>query len=139
MQRRARRYIGKSTNFLVLPLKRHVMTNTKSASKLFASTARPLVKALNQNDSVKETVKQSADELLVINAVLKNGIPDDAQTGDVAQALEKTEDIEDRIQTSAEDLATVNKLLEHEIDERIDLERKLIATKAALAREKSKP
>ncbi len=101
--------------------------------------ARPLVKALNQNDSVKQTVKQSADELLVINAVLKQGIPDHAQTGDVAQALEKTEVIEDTIQTSAEDLATVNKLLEHEIDERIDLERELLATKAALAREKTKP
>ncbi len=115
------------------------MTKTKSAPAPSTSTARPLVKALNQNDSVKETVKQSADELLVINAVLKHGIPDDAQTGDVAQALEKTEDIEDRIQTSAEDLATVNKLLEHEIDERIDLERELMVTKAALAREKGKP
>lgn len=115
------------------------MTKTKSASTPSASTSRPLVKALNQNGSVKETVKQSADELVVINAVLKSGIPGDAQTGDVAQALEKTEDIEDRIQTSAEDLAAVNKLLEHEIDERIDLERELSATKAALAREKGKP
>ena len=54
--------------------------------------------------------------------VLKHGIPNHAQTGDVAQALEKTEAIEDKIQTSAKDLATVNTLLEHEIDERIDLE-----------------
>ena len=103
------------------------------------ASSKPLVKALQQNDSVKESVKQSADELLVINAVLKNGIPDHAQTGDVAQALEKTEAIEDKIQTSAEDLATVNKLLEHEIDERIDLERDLLITKAELAREKAKP
>ena len=103
------------------------------------ASSKPLVKALQQNDSVKETVKQSGDELLVINAVLKNGIPDHAQTGDVAQALEKTEAIEDKIQTSAEDLATVNKLLEHEIDERIVLERDLLATKAALEREKAKP
>ena len=101
-------------------------------------SAKPLVKALHQNDSVKETVKQSGDELLVINAVLKKGIPDHAVTGDVAQALEKTEVIEDKIQDSAENLATVNKLLEHEIDERIDLERQLLATKAALAREKAK-
>ena len=103
------------------------------------ASSKPLAKALLQNDSVKETVKQSGDELLVINAVLKNGIPDHAQTGDVAQALEKTEAIEDKIQTSAEDLATVNKLLEHEIDERIVLERDLLATKAALVREKTKP
>ena len=104
-----------------------------------ADSAKPLVKALHQNGSVKETVKQSADELLVINAVLKNGIPDHAQTGDVAQALENTEAIEDKIQTSAKDLASVNKLLEHEIDERIVLERQLLATQSALAREKARP
>ena len=104
-----------------------------------ADSAKPLVKALHQNGTVKETVKQSADELLVINAVLKHGIPDHAQTSDVAQALENTEAIEEKIQTSAEDLASVNKLLENEIDERINLERELLATKAALAREKSAP
>lgn len=115
------------------------MTKIKSASTVSASSARPLVKALTKNDSVKEVVKQSADELLVVNAVLKRGIPDHAQTGDVAQALEKTEVIEEKIQISAEDLAAVNKLLEHEIDERIILERELLETKTALAREKAKP
>ena len=104
-----------------------------------STSARPLVKALHQNDSVKETVKQSGDELLVVNAVLKKGIPDHAVTGDLAQALELTEVIEDKIQTSAEDLAAVNKLLEHEIDERIALERELLATKTELDREKAKP
>ena len=104
-----------------------------------SNAARPLVKALHQNDSVKETVKQSGDELLVVNAVLKKSIPDHAVTGDLAQALEKTEVIEEKIQTSVEELASVNKLLEHEIDERIELERELLATKAALAREKVRP
>ena len=104
-----------------------------------SNSARPLVKALQQNDSVKETVKESGDELLVVNAVLKKGIPDHAVTGDLAQALELTEVIEDKIQTSAEDLAAVNKLLEHEIDERIALERELLAAKTELEREKAKP
>ncbi len=112
---------------------------TKPSDHTTVTTSpRPLVEALHQNDSVKESVKQSADELLVISTVLKKGIPVDAQTGEVAQALENTEAIEDAIQTSAEDLEGVNKLLEHEIDERIDLERELLATKAALTREKAK-
>ncbi len=115
------------------------MTKKQSHSSVSISSARPLVKALHQNNTVKETVKKSADELLVINAVLKHGIPDHAQTGDVARALEKTEVIEDTIQASAEDMGTVNTLLEHEIDERIILERELLATKAALVREKAKP
>ena len=96
----------------------------------------PLVLALDQNDAVQETVKQSADELLVINAVLKQKIPDYAQTGDIAQALQKTDEVESRIQESAEELAQVNQLLEQEIDERAELERELAATKAALAKAK---
>lgn len=131
--------MAKQTNFVLCSLPSLDMTKSQSSPAVSTPSARPLVKALNQNDSVKETVKQSADELLVINAVLKHGIPEQAQTGDVAQALEKTEAIEDKIQTSAEDLAAVNKLLEHEIDERIEIERELLATKAALVREKAKP
>ncbi len=96
----------------------------------------PLEAALDQNDAVKETVKQSADELMVINAVLKQEIPDHAQTGEVAQALLKTDELEGRIQESVDELAQVNQLLEQEIDERADLERELTETKAALAEAK---
>ena len=106
----------------------------KKAAKLPSS--RPIIKALDQNDNVKKVVKQSADELLIVNAVLKKGIPAPEQKGDLAQALEKTEHIEDTIQESAEDLAEVNKLLEHEVDERIVLERELQNAKKALARAK---
>ena len=112
------------------------MTKRKSNTP---TSARRLVKALHQNDSVKEIVKQSGDELVVVNAVLKKGIPENAVKGDLAQALEITAIIEEKIQTSAEELATVNKLLEHEIDERNALERELLTTKAALEREKTKP
>lgn len=101
------------------------------------TSTRPLLKALDRNDSVKKVVKQSADELLVINAVLKKGIPEQAQTGDLAQALQKNEHIEDTIQESAEDLAEVNKLLENEVDERISLERELLNAKNALSRAKA--
>ena len=96
-----------------------------------------LLQAIEQNDSVKEDVKQSADELLIVNAVLQVAVPDQAQTGDLAVALQRTEDISDAIHESANDIAAVNQLLEDEIDERIDLERELLATKAALARAQS--
>ena len=45
--------------------------------------------------------------------------------------------IEDKIQESAEELSEVNTLLEHEVDERIALERELLVTKAALAQAKT--
>ena len=112
------------------------MSKKKSAHPSSHIT-RPLVKALHQNDSVEEVVKESADDLLVINAVLKKNIPEHSRKGDLAQALDKTEHIEDRIQESAEELNEVNTLLKHEVDERIELERKLLATQTALAKAKA--
>ena len=111
------------------------MNKKSPASK---ESTRPLLKALDQNDNVKKMVKQSADELLVVNAVLKKGIPEQAQTGDLAQALQKTEHIEDSIHASAEELTEVNQLLEHEVDERILLERELLTAKNALSRAQAK-
>lgn len=102
------------------------------------AATRPLEQALDRNEAVHGTVRQSADELLVINAVLKQEIPDSIQTGDVAEALQKTDEIESRINESAADLAHVNQLLEQEIDERADVERELTATKAALVKAQAK-
>lgn len=97
-----------------------------------AATPTPLARALDQNETVKEAVEQSADELLVINTVLKQEIPDHVQTGEVAQALQKTDELETKINDAAQELAQVNEALAQEIDERADLERELAATKAAL-------
>jgi C4-dicarboxylate-specific signal transduction histidine kinase len=111
------------------------MSSQSSSSAKPAAT--PLVRALDQNEAVKETVEQSANELLVINAVLKQELPNEVVAGEVAQALRKTDELETRIHESAEDLAQVNQVLAKEIDERAGLERELARTKAALARAKS--
>lgn len=102
-------------------------------SKTHSSLPTPLVRALNQNEAVKDTVEDSSGELLLINAVLKQEIPPEIQLGEVAEALQKTDELEVKIQTAAQDLAQVNKALTQEIDERADLERELAHTKAALA------
>ena len=91
-----------------------------------------LERAREKNEAVKESVEQSAQELLVVNAVLKQEIPDHVQTGELAQALEKSDAIEERLQESADDLAEANLALEQEIGERVELERELATTKAAL-------
>lgn len=101
------------------------------------SADTPLERALDRNETVEKTVKQSSAELFVINAVLKQEIPEEVQTGDVAQALQKTEELEGKIQASAEDLAHVNELLEQEIGERAEVERELAATKVALVKAKA--
>ncbi|AYQ27690.1 MULTISPECIES: hypothetical protein [unclassified Polaromonas] len=106
----------------------------QQSSAKTASGPSQLERALGQNEAVKEAVEQSADELMLINTVLKQEIPEHVQTGEVAEALQKTDQLETRIQESAEDLANVNEALEQEIGERADLERELEATKAALAK-----
>lgn len=96
----------------------------------------PLARALDQNENVKDVVEQSAAELVVINAVLKQEIPADTKVGEVAQALIKTDELETRITETAQDLADVNEVLAQEIDERAQLERELAATKAQLEKAK---
>ena len=93
----------------------------------------PLERALDQNETVKDAVAQSAAELLVINTVLKQEILDHLQTGDIEQALQKTDALESKISEAVADIAQVNQALGHEIDERAHLERELAATQAALA------
>ena len=97
------------------------------------ASARALAQALDRNEAVKEVVEQSAAELVVINAVLKQEIPDHIQVGDVAQALQKTDELEVKINDATLELAQVNEVLAQEIGERVDLERELARTKAALA------
>ena len=96
----------------------------------------PLARALEQNETALGSVEQSAAELVVINAVLKQEIPDDVQTGDVAQALQKTDALETKISDAAQDLAAVNEVLAQEIDERADLEHELAATRTELVQVK---
>ena len=104
----------------------------KPSKDLTPVQVRPLTKALERNDAVEESVKQSADELMLVNAVLQSEAPTRAHSEDMAVALEKVDSINDVMQESAQDLEVVNKLLEEEIDERIELARKLLATKTAL-------
>ena len=109
------------------------------SKKPAAAASTSLELALEQNETIQDTVGQSAAELVVINAVLKQEVPADVQMGEVAQALQKTDELEGRIQTSADELAQVNEVLKQEISERADLERQLAATQAALAEAEDRP
>ena len=105
------------------------MPKTQSPSLSVSSLKR----ALDQNVAIQDTVSQSAAELCLISTVLKHEVPDDVQTGEVAQALQKTDELESRIQASADELAQVNEALKEEVGTREALERQLASTQAALA------
>ncbi len=114
------------------------MTHPPSTPADPSSTpGKPLEKALAQNAQVKEKVVAVAEDLLVINTVLKQEIPEPMQTGEVAQALEKHEELENQVQECASELESVNQTLADEVDERKKLERALADTQAALASEQA--
>ena len=92
----------------------------------------PLARALEQTETAQSVVEQSAAELVVIHAVLMHEIPAHIQTGDVAHALQRTDELEIKINDTAQELTKVNEVLAQEIDERVDLERELAATKVLL-------
>ena len=92
----------------------------------------PLARALEQTETAQSVVEQSAAELVVIHAVLMQELPAHIQVGEVAHALQRTDELEIKISATAQELAQVNKALAQEIDERVDLEHELAATKAGL-------
>lgn len=96
-------------------------------------TESALQRAHEKNSSAQETIEHSAQELVVINTVLRQEVPNHAQNSDVAQALKNSDALEERLEQSADDLAEVNQALKQEITERAELERELVETKAALA------
>ena len=98
----------------------------------------PLAEALDQSQTVQSDLVKSAAELMLVHAVLKQELPENIQTGEVAEALQKADDLETKISDTAEDLAQVNDVLEQEIVARADLQSELAAAKTALAREKAK-
>ena len=127
--------LNMSENLLFAVTTMHSSQPNRSASADIAALDR----AREKNEAVKENVERSAQELVVINAVLKQEIPDHVQTGDLAQALEKTDAIEELIQETVGELAEVNLALEQEIGERAELEQELARTKVALAQAMGKP
>ena len=72
---------------------------------------KKLGEALRKNEQVAEEVKEAADDLAVVHAVLDTKLPADAKAGDVATAVTKAEQIEKRLTESGKMLDKVNEAL----------------------------
>ncbi len=92
----------------------------------------PLASALEKSDTVAEAVERAADELLVINTVLKEEVPPAAKSAEVQQALTQADELGDKLQASVANLAEVSELLQQEVAERAELEQELAETRQAL-------
>lgn len=78
----------------------------------------PLDHSSGTTQAVAADVKRASEDLLVINTVLEQELPDELQVGDVAQAIEHTGHLEKKLAESAESLAEVHAALEEEIQKR---------------------
>ncbi len=100
-----------------------------------ASGDRPLEKALDQTEIVTKDVRQAAQQVAVVGTVLEQGVPREAQVGDVAQAIAQTEVLERKLAESAETLTEVSEALEDEVGRHDDAIQALSAKARAAARQ----
>lgn len=89
-----------------------------------------LEKALSQSEQVKNKVEECAQELAVVNTVLKEELVEHLPLEDIQEALTQSEKIEEKVQECAEDLHVVNAALAEEITERKKLEQQLVDSEA---------
>ena len=90
----------------------------KSGAAKSARDAAPIADALDKNKQVAEEVKDVADELAVVHAVLDKRLPRDAHATDVAEAVARTDHLEKRLTASGATLDEVNEKLQRAVEER---------------------
>ncbi len=94
-----------------------------------SSVVASLVSVIDKSERIKEAVETCAEDLTVINTVLKKEIGNQQKQPRMENALQQSESVASKVQECAGDLATMNEALEHEVKEREILEHQLIAVK----------
>jgi diguanylate cyclase (GGDEF)-like protein len=89
------------------------------------STHRPIVKALNQSEHVKDVVEECAEELSNVNSILQRDASAPLPIVHIEKALTQSVQVENKVSECAEELSSVNGTLAEEIEERIRLEHDL--------------
>lgn len=79
-----------------------------------AQSTGAIADALDKNKQATDDIKDAAEELEVVHAVLDTKLPGDANHGDVADAVARTNELEKRLNKSVEVLEDVNETLARE-------------------------
>lgn len=104
-------------------------TDLKAALLKNPKTVKSLTEVLDQSEHIKDVVEECAEELSLVNTVLKQELAGLKLLPEVENALEKSETVENKVQEAAEELSVVNQALEYEVRERQMLEHQLAAVK----------
>jgi diguanylate cyclase len=90
----------------------------------------PLSDVLDQSAEIREKVKDAADQLGVVNTVLKYG--QNLPVPPIKKVIAQNQEVEEKVVTAAEDLSQVNAKLAMEVSKGIDIELELIETRNEL-------
>ena len=90
--------------------------------------AKSLTKLLEENEHVKDLVKESAEELSLVITGIKHALANRAPLPGVAITIEKSEAVESKLQDASEKLTVVNRALEGEVRERGLVDHQLAAS-----------
>jgi diguanylate cyclase (GGDEF)-like protein len=90
--------------------------------------AKSLAKVLEENEHVKDLVKESVEELSLINAGIKHDLANRDPLPGVEHAIEKSEAVESKLREASEKLTVVNRALEGEVREGGLVDHQLAAT-----------
>lgn len=89
--------------------------------------AKSLTQVLGQSEHVNELVKESAEELSSVNALIRQALANGDPSPDVKDALNTTMTIIRKVHEASEKLTLVNRALENEVRERQMLDHQMAA------------
>ena len=115
---------------LVRPMQREILMKSKDIKKNLSTKKASLGRVLKKNEEIKQTVKNAASELTLVNEVLKQ---ENIPVQIMKRALTQNAAVEQKVAKAADDLKLVNVKLTEEIAERISIESELANTKTYLA------
>ena len=106
---------------------------SKGLKKTGSTKNISLRRLLNQNEKIKETLKQAASELTSVNEVLKQGNKVNIPVQTTQEAITQNVGVEHKLAKAADDLKQVNAELTREVAKRVSFESELADTKIDLA------
>lgn len=108
-------------------------SKSKKSNKTVPDKNASLERVVNQNEKIKETVKQAANELTSVNEILKKGKEVKIPVQIIKEAITQNKEVEYKVAKAADDLHQVNTELAKEVAERVVIETELSDMKNDLA------
>lgn len=100
-------------------------STSKNLKKTVSDKNASLERVINQNEKIKENVKQAANELTSVNEILKQGKEVKIPVQIIKEAITQNKEVEYIVAKAADDLHQVNTELAKEVAERLVIETEL--------------